>query len=298
MNETKLLNETLEVLCREDAGSAYAFLSAKWRELADPSAQVYNYLYCLSAAGDEREAALCHLEEAILKKGLWYRPEVFEDDDLTSLFGDPRFLRCVQASETRWAEAVRLARPLCTWTGRTGDALAVALHGNQQNAAMCREDWGFLSALGYQTEYIQSGTVDSAGLYRWEDEDPEQISPLLERPLGASYRQTLLCGFSAGCGELLKAVVSGSVRCDVLALASPWIPMAETGADAIADALKTCGTETLLLCGTLDEDCLPLAKALEGASSRRGAPLRAEYIDGLGHELPEDLPQRMAGLLG
>lgn len=291
MNENQLINKTLEVLNEESVDMAYEFIIKNKSTLSEYGSQVYNYLYCLAALSDKKEEALKWLEEAILIKGYWYRPEVFKDSDLQSIWDEERFHKCSEISETRYNEVKENSHTLCTWKECRKDKLTLALHGNQQNAGICRENWEVLNTYGYQVEYVQSAVPDSSQLYRWEEEDEVQLSGVIKSIQWEDYKEHLLCGFSAGCNEILKTVAAGEFLCERIILQSPWIPFIKDNLSSVLLGLKNIHAQVLVICGTLDEDCLPLAKEFVKEAKAYGIPVKEIWVEGLGHDFPEDLEE-------
>lgn len=290
MNEEKLLNRALAVLEAQGINETYVLLLAEKDTVTTPGSQLYNFLTCLAALCGKADDALCYLEQAILQKGMWYRPEVFADEDLALIAAHSRFAHCRAVSQQRYYAAAQSAATVCTWAQKTAPKLALALHGNQQNIALCRQNWAVLAPFGYQTEYVQSRTVDSFGIYRWEDGDTPQL-PAAVQAISAEYEEYLLCGFSAGAGEILRSLCAAEFACERLIVCSPWLAEAEMQANEIAAALHRRGTRVCLVCGSADSDCLPIANALSQAFMQHGVPCKAEIITGLAHEMEPQLPQ-------
>ena len=156
MTEEKILNDALKILDEYGALDAYGFLYSYSRGFVSKSSQFYNYLYCLAALAGKREEAIKWIEEAILENEMWYRPDVFEDDDLHSLFEDKRFQNLRDISSQRYKRYLSETKTICTWRTMEKSSLFIALHGNQQNIEMCSENWDFLKSYDHQVEYLQS----------------------------------------------------------------------------------------------------------------------------------------------
>lgn len=287
--ETELLDRTLAVLDTRGAAEAYAFLAEHAENTTERGSQTYNFLSCLAAINGERERALRWLDEAVLERGYWYRPEVFQDEDLDSIRDDAAFRRCEEISRERYEAALRSARTLVTRTEGTGERLALCLHGNQQNAVICAQDWAFLHDMGWRTACVQSRTPDSYALYRWEDGDAPQLADVIGNPSLRDCVPGMLCGFSSGCGEILRALPLLTHVPGRLALVSPWIPDYTGSAAAVLAALISAETRVSLTCGAEDKDCLPLAQSFAAQASDAGVPVRFSVIEGAGHVFPPEL---------
>lgn len=290
MNENKILNMALEYIDKSDVERAFSFLLEGKKELKEVSGQYYNFLYCLAALTNNNDDALNFLEEAILEKELWYRTEVFEDDDLNSIREDERFINCFKISEKRFKLAKENARTVNTWKKRVSNKLAIGLHGNQQNINDSKEYWDFLCGEGYQVEYIQSSEIDSCGIFRWEDEGsgPKQLANELKRIMWDEYDKTVFCGFSSGCNTILRCILSEGVECTSIIMQSPWIPMIDTMLDEITDRIEELNINILIICGTEDKDCMPNSKRLYESLKKRKLSVVGEWIEEMNHDFPLD----------
>lgn len=287
MEEEKVLNQTLEQLEKNGAEAAYLYLLEKRNQIIHPTGQVYNYLYCLAAVSGKKEEALHFVEEAILEKGLWYRPEVLEDEDLSSIAEDERFLRCKEISEKRYQEECKNVRTCFSWQEKKKAKLAIALHGNQQNMRICHENWSFLEKQNYQLECVQSANIDSIHLYRWEDEQEAQLPSMMKRIEKQGYEEILLCGFSSGCNEILKSIPEKTEEKIKLVLVSPWIPILSKEGKNIVEKIVRNKIPVYLYCGEEDEDCYSLTVEFEHLLKEAGGKVESIYEAGIGHVFPE-----------
>ena len=291
MSEDKLLDKVMEILEGEDAVKAYDYLVTHLKAISEWTEQAYNFLYCLAAMSDHQEEALEWMEEAILQKGLWYRPEVFEDDDLASIRENDRFRVCEAVSKERYLEALKQAKPLFTLSEKSSDDLIIVLHGNQQNNEISKTYWSKYETRDCQIEYLQSKEVDSHRRFRWNNDGdgPIQVSDALSRANALSFSRIALAGFSAGCNTILRALVEEKVKVDRLILFSPWMPVVNEAVTEIIESLKASNTHVTLVCGTADQDCLPQCKTFEEEALAKGYDCSIHYIENMGHEYPEDM---------
>jgi hypothetical protein len=290
MNENKLLNTTIEILSNQGAEPAYSYLLQKHNSvIVSNKSQIYNFLYCLAAASGKKEEALCWLEEAVINEKYWYRPEVFEDTDLESLFGEERFELCKAISKERYLTAEKAAKTICTWPGKTSDNILLALHGNQQNIQMSKQYWEFMKKSGYQVEYIQSNELDSYQLYRWEDSGNgyRQLDKVCSEIEWNNYNTRILAGFSSGCNVILKTILEGKITCDYILLQSPWIPVINDEMESILEALKNKKIRVLMICGDCDEDCALLAQVFHQNATEKKIDIRTVWVEGLSHDFPD-----------
>jgi len=289
MQATQLLDATLAQLDAAGSKSAYQYLVSHLDQLEEMSGQVYNFLYCLAATSGHPEAALNWMETAVVEKGFWYRPEVFDDEDLDSIRGSKRFAKYTQLSTQKYLDALERVETVCTWEKKSADNLIVVLHGNQQNNAMSRTYWQNLSAADYQIEYLQSHEIDSYQLFRWEanGDGPIQLEKAVAAINWDTYGSTTLAGFSAGCNTILRALTESKVRCDRVVMQPPWIPSLENNIDKKIKALIKKEIEVLLICGRKDADCLPLSTLFASKAHELGLQCTPVFIDGLGHDYPD-----------
>lgn len=297
--EKQLLNHTLELLEREGPLQARAYLESLQQDAVSRNrVQIENFRYCLAACCGDKDEALAILRHAIIDEGFWYRPEVFDDGDLESLWNDPEFLRLKKLSEKRYTEAVRLAGPVCTWKKKTSDKILLALHGNQQTFEDAKEQWDSIRSAGIQAEYLQSGELDSFGIYRWEPDGPGVMHLLqMLKDIGwDSYQERILAGFSAGCNVIARAAAEGNVSCNQAILVAPWIPyFEENGYRSLGVAFRDI--RVTVLCGEQDSDCLPGATELVKELKQQGVDCTFMRIPGLGHDFPGNFPEILLCLL-
>jgi len=284
MIEEQLLDKALEILSESGAKEAYGYLLSNKEMIDEPSSQLYNFLYCLSAVIGEKSESLAWVREAIIGKGYWYRPEVFEDEDIDSIRNEPDFLEYKKISDERYYEALKTAKPLCTWEEIKSDKLALVLHGNQQNIYSDKGYWKYLEQNGYQVEYVRSKAIDSYMLYRWDDDGEIQLNGIIGKLPWEKYCTRALCGFSAGCNEILKTLLETDIKCEKIILQSPWIPVIDDTLDRLLNILADVSIE--IYCGSKDDDCLPNAKKLADKAVKQGLNCQFQIIDGLGHSYP------------
>lgn len=292
------LNKTLEVLSAKGSEQAYQYMLEQMNQAeGENQSQMYNFLYCLAALAGKKEESISWLEEAVLKKGYWYRPAVFKDDDLESLFGDERFEACAKASELKYMNELQSAKTQMTWTEKKKDQVLLALHGNQENMKVCEKHWHFANEHGYQVEYIQSEELDSYEFYRWETEGSgsEQLQKVCHAMAWNDYGVRVLAGFSAGCNVILKALYESALTCDIIVLQSPWIPSIHELLEPMLEAIKRKNIKVIMLCGREDEDSVPLVELFDKQAIEKQIDLKTIWIDGLAHDFPENFEEMILG---
>lgn len=293
MNENKLLNDTLELIGDDGTENAYEYLLSNLEHIDKLSSQVYNFLYCLAATSGKQDEALDWLEEAILEKGLWYRPELFEDEDLDSIREDDRFKEYSRISLTRYLEAQKTVETVFTWREVKGINLIIVLHGNQQNNEISKMHWSEINSPENQVEYLQSHEIDSYQLFRWEDrgDGPIQLKSALGSIGRNTYSNRILAGFSAGCNTILRAIKSRDVECEKIILLSPWMPCIQNEMDELVGILLSKNIEMLVICGLNDEECLSQSIELDKKSKEMGLNCKTVLVEGLGHEYPDQFKE-------
>ncbi|MBF4691512.1 TPR end-of-group domain-containing protein [Fusibacter ferrireducens] len=298
MIEDKILDETLGLINGSGTIDAYNFLKSNLSKLNEISSQVYNFLYCLAATSHNEEEALEWLEEAILDKGIWYRPEVFEDEDLESIVDNERFKVCVGVSEERYNNELKTACTKFTLDSVLEENLLVVLHGNQQNNVISQSYWSNVKLDKYQIEYLQSKELDSYNLYRW-DEDGSAVEQLEQNLTKVSdmFQNTILSGFSAGCNAILHFIIETDIKIKGIILNSPWIPIIESQGRLIVETLKEKKIKCLLICGNQDEDCYPLYQQFNALAEEVGYEFQEVIEDEVGHEYSRDLYKYVSGFV-
>ena len=302
--ELKKENDILEkILSIAENGyaEAYRFLLDAYEQAPEAyGPQTLYFLACLVGGAERPEAALGWLRTAIADRGWWYRPEVLEDDDLAQLNGNAEFWSLKACSDMRYADAVSQAEAQFSWERKTAERLFLAVHGNTQNGQTAREDWSpiLLGNDRWQLETVQSAEPDGYGTYRWSYDMISYlpVAEAIKRVQNEGYQEFVCGGFSAGCDALLRAVTFSPVRCDMLLLQSPWLPVLQEHADILLQALRQKDIAIRILCGSEDEDCRPMAEQLYTAAEQ--AHLNVQFLiqDGNRHQLPA-VPYTLKSLL-
>ena len=293
MQENKLLNKTLQILDKKGSKEAYGYISSNMDCLDDLSSQVYNFLYCLAAASNKKGEALNWLNRAIIKNKMWYRPEVFYDEDLNSIRQEELFTKLLKISNKRYFEALKETTTVISWKKRTHDSIMLCLHGNQQNNDMNQEYWNCFKNGNLQVEYLQSGEIDSYQLFRWEDDGTgsKQLKKTIAQMDWYSYQTRILSGFSSGCNVILKAILEEEISCEKIILQSPWIPIIEKYGDLVVKKIKKLNIQVLMVCGDEDLDCFPLCKSFLKLAEGNDLKIGVDIITGLNHDYPENFQE-------
>ena len=239
------------------------------------------------------DKALEWLTTAINEKGWWYRPEVLDDDDLSLLRSNDKFILLKSISDKRHAEAMSRAKAVFSLENTTADNLFIAVHGNTQNAQEARANWESIlkDNTGWQLETVQSAIPDGYGTFRW-NYDMSSYIPVehaLEKAQAKGYKRIVCGGFSAGCDMLLRTIMYSEARCNTLVLQSPWIPVVEGNEEELLRAVKQKNIQIKIFCGSCDEDCLPMAEHLYDILNAGGVHVEYTIQEGSRHQFPKEL---------
>ncbi len=293
MKEERILDNTLELLEEKGVKKAYEYILEHKKSIMTPSSQFYNFLYCLAALDGKEDAAIEHLEESIYDRGYWYRPDVFQDEDLDSIRHTHRFKKCEAASMAKYTKALDEVDTVVTWDHKSKEKILLALHGNQQNIDHSRAHWEFLNERNYQVEYIQSKEIDSCGIFRWDEDGtgPIQLKESIQKIEWDSYKEKVLGGFSAGCNVILRAILEQNISCSKIILQSPWIPVIDNHISSLVETIKRKNIEVLIICGTEDTDCLKRSMTFFNELKNAEVPIKSIWVNNLGHDFPEDFDE-------
>lgn len=293
ITESQLLDHTLELLENQGAEIARDYLESHHQGVRSTNrVQIENFRYCLAAVCGEKDTALHILHDAIMEEGYWYRPEVFEDEDLKSLWEEPVFIQLRELSSIRYQKVLDESVPVCTWKEKEGDTILLALHGNQETLEDAKKQWEFMNSTETQVEYFQSGEPDSYGIYRWEADGPgaQQLSGTLNKMEWETYHDQILTGFSAGCNVIARGISEETVHCSKMIFVAPWLPSFDTiGYDSLCEPLKD--TKVLIVCGEQDNDCLSSATELAHILKIHGIASTLNVIPQLGHGFPDNFAE-------
>lgn len=290
-------NDILETtLCIAENGyaEAYRFLLDEYEKAPENyGAQTLYFLACLAGGANMPDKALGWMRKAVIDNGWWYRPEVFDDDDLESLKNNAEFISLKSLSDHRYADAVSKAKAQFSWEKKTAGNLFLAVHGNTQNGQTARNDWKPLLGENsqWQIETIQSAEPDGYGTYRWSYDMASYlpVAKAMEKVQNEGYQRIICGGFSAGCDVLLRTMLFSSARCDMLVLQSPWIPILQDHAEDLVHAVEQKRIALRIFCGSEDEDCLPVAKQLYAVTSRKGLDVEFRLQKNSRHQFPEEM---------
>lgn len=294
MTEDMLLEKAMEIAEDDGYAKAFEWTNENRAELpAGDHPQVYYFLMCFACGSGNSEMALELFDEAVTEKGYWFRDEAIDDEDLEPLFENEKFTALRAECKRRFDLAQSAAKPFCTFREKDKSCVLLAAHGNGQSAEDALSSWGQLENEYLQVEALQSDTVDSFGRFRWnyDDRNWRLIPEYAGKMPWESFERRMLAGFSAGCDMVLRTAALSDIVCEKIFLQSPWIPFFEENPELVAEKLTQKGIETHIFCGTDDEDCRDMAKALYELLMKKGAAATLEMQAGLRHQFPEKLDE-------
>ena len=114
------------------------------------------------------------------------------------------------------------------------------------------------------------------------------VANAIEKMQNIGYTKIVCGGFSAGCDMLLRSIVFTPARCDILILQSPWISILQDHSEGLVNAFKQKNIALRILCGSDDEDCLPMAKQLFEVTTREGIHAEIAIQEGNRHQFPKE----------
>jgi predicted esterase len=283
-------------------------------DAADPdlepwAAELAHLRACLLGSIHETTEALTTLQKASAA-GAWWAEEILtEDDDLAALQYLPAFQQLVASSRARRVTSedpplIQLPSDATQADGagaprRAADALGtvrpcgvvVALHGAGQRAGHAMRDWAGVLELGYALVGVESSQLMSPMYRTWPDpaEAAKDIARALDQlPTQLQGLPLIAAGFSAGG----RVALNWAVEAD---------PVPAAGVVVLAPALRGLPEKALsalspasILIGTAD-DLLEVVDNAEGQLA--GLGFTVDRLPGLGHEFPQDLVERLRGLL-
>ncbi|XFA99634.1 hypothetical protein ACAG96_03385 [Candidatus Izemoplasma sp. B36] len=290
MSEENILNNALDLLDSKGLESAYEFLINNKLNFSLLLSQYYNYIYCLASLLNKKEESLKWMKEAIIDLDMWYRPEVFEDEDLDNVRNYPDFRKFTDISYKKYKLAERNTKIVSTWKKADKDFLLIVFHGNQQNNEVSRFYWESLNDDQYQVEYIQSNEIDSYNLFRWNDEtsDYTELFNELNKIKTNTYKKVILVGFSSGCNVILKTVLNSIFKIDQIILHSPWIPTFIENSKPFIDILQKKGISIFTLCGDLDEDTFEHYTKFVETINKTTLNITYKTLKNLKHEISDE----------
>lgn len=271
-------------------------------DFPDHEDQTTYWTACLQALLGDDERALAILEDG-RARGLWWPPEMLEGDpDLASVRAEDCFRAIVTGSAGARASmtADLPTEPLIVPPDAAPvDAVVVLIHGRGETVEEIAERWRSASR---RAMLIAPRSTQPFGMRTvcWDDAQRAEADVLTGVNAAMAQTQTsgipvVTAGFSQGAG--LAVVVAARRRLPGVVGVIGVAPSAGWALDLLgSDAIDGHGLRGELLLGDQDprrDDCERLAQRLRDA----GVEVRAEVIEGLGHDYPPDFEDRLPEVL-
>ncbi len=293
---TNLLNDGLKLYHAGKFWEGYELMTKNADRLPRNDAQLYDFRASLACRTGRPELALELLTEAVMDKGCWYTQEYLTgDDDIRPATQLPGFQRLMEVCADRERKArEESASDLAIVRGAGGGKrppLIIVLHGNMQNLPICQEDWLGAEEQGFDLAFVRSSQLAFSDAFVWNDleagaRDLDHQLDRLRSEGELDDRTVIMAGFSAGARMALRAVMTGMVKADGMVLVGPWLPeMGEWASDVQRLGDRMPGA--YIVCGDMDEECLPGARLLADTLEISGRPSRLYMPPGVGHDYPE-----------
>ncbi len=290
MTQSQLLDSTMQLLVDKGAESAYSFIKRNYEKCEDPcDARVYQLRCTLAIQSGQIDEGLEIMNEAVMTRELWFRPEFFDDEVLAPVWKTETYKQCRHRSDRLYTEARQKAKTFCTWDRVRDQRIMLALHGNGQSIQDSKQLWQFAEEFGWQTEYIQSKELDFVGKYRWNDNSsaPYQLETICGQVGWHDYDERALVGYGSGCNVILRALNGGMLECEKIILVSPHIPVIESDEENIFKMLLNADSQLLVFC-CKGRDNTSAVKLVRDAI---GHGVAAKLIEAEGSGVPNNFPE-------
>ena len=229
-----------------------------------------------------------------LNAGLWWRNDVFNDNDLNAVRDLPEFQRLIAESQEKYEQArLQIERDyavLLPGTLSSGEyPLVIALHGRNGNKDSNLPEWEAARRKGWLVLLTQSTQPLFPGSYCWDD--PAQgLADLLfyyeqvSRDYPIDPQHVILAGFSQGSGMAMHAALSGKLQAHgFIGIASWWADPRDL-ASQIEDSKRVRG---YLITGEKDHT-FDTAKKILQVLQEKQISVAEELHPALAHEFPPE----------
>jgi predicted esterase len=258
---------------------------------------------CFTSLTGRPADALAVLEDG-LERGVWWDPQLLDrDPDLTAMRQLDGYERLRErlldhqqqvATETSPRLLVELparavAEPPCP--------VLLVLHGAWSSAARTRPFWDAALEAGWALALAQSSQPVGTDAFVWTDHDRaltelgDHIDTLQARG-DVDVHRGVLGGFSQGAALALSAVLTDRVPLTRFIAQAPSFGSIQVDPNVVDHHPRRQQLEGIVLVGTADhayDDATTMAATLDSRIGR----CDLEVVDGLGHDAPPDLPDRL-----
>lgn len=244
---------------------------------------------CLLARLGERDRSVQTLLAGI-ERGEWWPTGKLVDHDLDPVRDHPGWAAVLAHCEAM-TERLRANRPAPMVRGGSGDGTVVTIQG----AHAVQEDFfaTWDQALPGRWTLITPVASEPTGDGPWEWPHSVEasaevvVADLLDFDLAPPL---ILAGFSAGSAIAGHLILSGELEVEGLISIAPWT---RRDFDELVEASLVM--PTLVICGA--DDSLISVDKLRSRVKGEDGQVELQVVDGLGHEHPMDLAQRVARFL-
>jgi predicted esterase len=259
----------------------------------EQAARMTYWRMCLLSLDGRADETLSVFREG-LASGLWWRSDVFNDNDLDAVRDLPEFQRLVVESHKQYEEArTNIEREHVTLVpdGPTPAPypLVIFLHGRNGHKESNRAEWEIARQKGWLVLLAQSTQPLFPGSYCWDDpargmDDLHYYHAQVSRDYPVDPRRVVMAGFSQGSGMAIHAALSGEFD------ARGFIGIASWSADPKSLAPQTEAAKHLrgyFMTGGKDHT-LETAKEIWSVMQEHGIAVAEELHPDLAHVFPPD----------
>ncbi|WDV47109.1 hypothetical protein PV797_05255 [Clostridiaceae bacterium M8S5] len=303
MKYTELLNKTLKIYKQKGSKEAYEFIEKNKNNIIGyrNEAQIYNFRYALAASSGLKAEALKLIKEAIVDKGYWYSYDYLKSDEDLECFKDNEdFINMINLCKEREQSARNESKPIMRIIDNKNEEskFVMALHGNQENIQMIKEQWEVVTELGYKLAMIQSSQVQVTDGYVWSDINKgfKELLAHYECLQKDKYDNLVVGGFSAGAGVIVEVIINQKIKADKIILVAPWFPNLDKIKENIY-IIKAIKTKIYMIIGDEDDDCLECTREFKAMLDDNNIEHDFEFIKGLDHSYPDDFNKYLNRIL-
>jgi predicted esterase len=269
------------------------------RRFPEHRAEATFWVACMHSLLGDPDGAV-HVLQNALKAGMWWAPTRLRDPDLDAARESAGFADVSSESERVWSDACSEIEPVVRLRAHPDSSgrLLVVLHGWTAGDEDMEPLWVSAVETGLTLAYIRSSQPDTSDRTRFYWGDAEHTSADVAKAietasdrLGRNQHTVLLGGFSAGGRFALELALRGEPE-DIHGAIAVGAALPRDMREFPVAARGGHGVRAWLLVG--EEDYFREAnESLEVALRKRNVTCRLTLVPNLGHDLPQDLPQRL-----
>jgi predicted esterase len=286
---------------------ALAAAREAWRRFPEHEARTAYWVACLLCREGKPQEALRVLRDARSRGHWWGEGLLTKDPDLEPLWGRTEFLRLVEECRGAHRAAQAAAKPRVlvlrpdVLLPASPHPLLLSLHGRGGSAEEYAPYFQSATACGWIISLAQGTQLEGEEMYTWDE--PAQA----ERDVAWAYGdvvqsqpvdrgRTVLAGVSQGGALAIDLALKGAPipACGFIAVVPS--PGGTEAALAHAPHAARRGVRGWILTGDKDPR-VGKVHSLHELLVQAGLTCRLEVVPGLGHEIPEGFPARLARAL-